>query len=145
MKVSTKTRYALCVMLDFAMRSPAERIQLKDVAARQGISKAYVEQIMRDLNHAGFFESSRGFGGGYRLARPTTDYSLAEIVEAVDGQTILDAAASDKPDSADPQTAAIAQDFWAELDQKVGSYLRGLSLQDLIDSKAGGSWSGFTI
>jgi Rrf2 family protein len=145
MKVSTKTRYALCVMVDFAMRSPSETVQLKDVAARQGISRPYVEQIMRDLNRAGFFESSRGFGGGYRLKHPAADYRLSEIIAAVDGHPLIDAAAPDAVDSTDPQTAAIANAFWIRLEQRLEDFLNTLTLQDLIDHTAGGSWSGFCI
>ena len=74
MKISTKGRYALAIMLDLAMNNPEEYISLKDIATRQEISIKYLERIIAILNKAGYVKSSRGNAGGYKLARkPNTE------------------------------------------------------------------------
>ncbi|MBQ2330540.1 MAG: Rrf2 family transcriptional regulator, partial [Oscillospiraceae bacterium] len=83
--ISTRGRYALRVMLDLAERGEAGFIPLKDVAERQGISKKYLEIIVKDLVNAELIEGASGKGGGYRLVREPKDYSVGEILELMEG------------------------------------------------------------
>ena len=84
MRISTKGRYALRLMLDLAMNEGAGFIPLKAVAQRQEISDKYLEQIIHRLSRQGLVESARGAQGGYRLARKGEEYSVGEILRTVE-------------------------------------------------------------
>ena len=85
MKISTKGRYALRMMIDLSQHSSDEFVALKDIAERQGISKKYLEQIVPLLNGAGMLSTNRGYQGGYKLARKPKDYTVAEILRVTEG------------------------------------------------------------
>jgi Rrf2 family protein len=80
LKISTKGRYALRLMLDLALNDTGEYIPIKSIAQRQEISDKYLEQIISVLNRAGFVKSVRGAQGGYRLARPAKEYTVGMIL-----------------------------------------------------------------
>ncbi len=84
MKLSTKGRYAMVALTDLAMQAPGTPVTLGDIARRQNISLAYLEQLFVKLRRAGLVASVRGPGGGYRLARPATEIRVAEVMGAVD-------------------------------------------------------------
>ncbi len=84
MKLSTKGRYAMVALTDLALQKCDEPVSLADVARRQDISVAYLEQLFVKLRRAKLVESVRGPGGGYRLARPATEIRVSEILAAVD-------------------------------------------------------------
>ena len=85
MRISTKGRYALHLMLDLAINHTGSYISLKAVAQRQGISDKYLEQIIHLLSKAGLVQSARGAQGGYRLARDPKDYTVGEILRLAEG------------------------------------------------------------
>ena len=85
MKISTKGRYATRLMLDLALHNTGECIKVKDIAARQGISEKYLEQIISILNKAGYVKSVRGAQGGYRLAKEPEAYTLGMILRLTEG------------------------------------------------------------
>ena len=85
MRISTKGRYALRLMLDLAEHQGDGCVSLKDVAQRQDISKKYLEQIVPTLSRAGFLLTNRGYQGGYRLARAPQDYTVGEILRLTEG------------------------------------------------------------
>ena len=85
MKISTKGRYALRLMLDLALNDTGEYISLKSIAARQEISEKYLEQIILVLSKAGFVRSVRGANGGYRLSRAAKEYTVGEILRLTEG------------------------------------------------------------
>lgn len=85
MKISTKGRYALRLMLDLAINHTGSYIPLKTVAQRQKISDKYLEQIIHQLSKAGFVQSARGAQGGYRLTRTPDEYTVGEILRTVEG------------------------------------------------------------
>ena len=87
MKISTKGRYALRLMLDLAINHTGSYIPLKTVAQRQNISDKYLEQIIHQLSKAGFVQSARGAQGGYRLAHTPDEYTVGEILRTVEGQS----------------------------------------------------------
>ena len=80
MKISTKGRYALRLMLDLALNNTGEAVSLKDIARRQDISDKYLEQIISILNKAGYVRSIRGAQGGYMLRRPPKEYTVGMIL-----------------------------------------------------------------
>ena len=85
MKISTKGRYALRVMLDLAINNTGEYIPLKDISVRQNMSIKYMEQIISLLKKEGFLKSTRGNGGGYRLAKLPQEYTIGDILRAAEG------------------------------------------------------------
>ena len=85
MKISTKGRYALRMMVDIAEHQKDGYVTLKDVALRQGISKKYLEQIALHISQAGMLRAVRGYQGGYMLARPASEYTVHSILQVVEG------------------------------------------------------------
>ena len=132
MKISTKGRYALCVMVDLAEHRQEGYIALKDIASRQNISKKYLEQIVALLNRPQILKTIRGAQGGYMLARAPEAYTVAEILKIAEGSL------APIPNLDDPSEAAAAADaqllpIWQGLYSVVNDYLEGITLQDILD------------
>jgi len=128
---STKGRYALRVMADLANHEGW--VSLGDIAERQGISRKYLEQVMALLLKAGYVESTRGKSGGYRLARPAEEYTLGNILRAVEGTlapvACLDCTSGEIcPRVEDCPTV----DVWRDLGSVTSAYLNEKRLSDLI-------------
>lgn len=85
MRISTKGRYALRMMLDLALHDPGTPVRIKEIAARQEISDKYLEQIVAVLNKAGYVRSVRGPQGGYLLTRPAGEYTVGMILRLTEG------------------------------------------------------------
>ena len=85
MKISTRGRYALRLMLDLAMQDPDEYVTIKSIARRQGISDKYLEQIITALSRAGYVKSVRGARGGYRLASAPQENNVGMILRLIEG------------------------------------------------------------
>ena len=132
MRISTKGRYALRLMLDLAMNSAGGFIPLKAVAQRQEISDKYLEQIIHRLSRAGLVASARGAQGGYRLARRAEDYSVGEILRTVEGSlapvACLECGA--EPCSKAPECRTLP--MWTELDRRISGYLDSVTIADLM-------------
>ena len=134
MRISTKGRYAMCVMLDLAEHYKEGPVALKDIAARQNISKKYLEQIVALLNRPDFLKTIRGAQGGYMLARTPDRYTVSEILKLSEGSL------APIPNLEDPSEAAAAADYqllplWQGLYDVVNSYLDGITLQDILDRR----------
>lgn len=130
--ISTKGRYALRVMIDLAEHEGEEYQPLKDIAARQEISKKYLEIIVKELVEGGLITGVSGKGGGYRLCRRPEEYPVGEILERMVGSlsavACLTADASPCPKAADCRTLPL----WAEYDRLTHDFFYGKSLRDLI-------------
>ena len=137
MLVSTKGRYALRVMLELAQSQPDTYMPLPLIAQRQGISEKYLESIIAILSRAGLVDGLRGKGGGYRLTRPTADYSVGEILRLTEGSlapvTCLEGAENPCPRAGECTTLPM----WQKLDDLINTYLDGVSLSDLLSQTAG--------
>ena len=134
MRISTKGRYAMCVMLDLAEHYKEGPVALKDIAARQNISKKYLEQIVALLNRPDFLKTIRGAQGGYMLARTPDKYTVAEILKLSEGSL------APVPNLEDPSEAAAAADYqllplWQGLYDVVNNYLEGVTLQNILDRR----------
>ena len=132
MLISTKGRYALCVMLDLAEHYQEGPVALKDISARQNISKKYLEQIVALLNRPDVLKTVRGAQGGYMLARTPSKYTVSEIL------TLAEGSLAPVPNLDDPSEAAAAADaqllpIWQGLFNVVNDYLGGITLQDILD------------
>ncbi len=131
MKISTKGRYALRVMVDIAMNSKGEYVSVKDIAFRQEISKKYLEQIMTMLSKANLIETTRGNMGGYKLTRKTEDYKIGDILRATEGDlTPLDCLIDSSYCSRKENCKTYS--FWAGLDNVINKYIDSQTLKDLI-------------
>ena len=137
MLISTKGRYALRVMLELAQGEPGECMPLPVIAQRQGISEKYLESIIAVLARAGLVEGQRGKGGGYRLTRPTADYSVGEILRLTEGSlapvTCLEGAENPCPRAGECTTLPM----WQKLDDLINTYLDSVSLSDLLSQTDG--------
>ena len=130
MKISTKGRYALRLMIDLAQHDAGGYIPLRDISRRQEISAKYLEQIVVQLSRAGFVTSTRGAQGGYRLARPAAQITSGEILRAVEGElTAIPCLASavDCPHRGQCHTL----DFWSGLNDLINKYVDGITLEQL--------------
>ena len=130
--ISTKGRYALRVMIDLAKNENGQPMPLKDIAERQGISKKYLEIIVKDLVDGKLIKGASGKGGGYVLLRKPEDYSVGEIVELMEG-TLAPVACLQKDAEECPRYASCATlPLWQELDQLVHNILYQKKLTDLL-------------
>ena len=132
MKISTKGRYALRVMIDIAQHGHHDQtVAVKDIADRQGISKKYLEQIMTLLSKADLITTTRGNVGGYKLTRQPDTYSVGEILRATEGDLTPLACLND--DSYCPrQENCPTQAFWQGLHQTITTYVDRQTLADLL-------------
>jgi Rrf2 family protein len=145
MKVSTKGQYALRVMLDFAAHAGKGYIRLRDVADRQGISKAYLEQIMVLLNKSDFFVTARGYQGGYQLARPASAYTIGMILRVTEGSLAPVDTDETPAQGSDLRVSAMTDDVWRGLTKVVTEYLDSLTLQQLLDCHPASEGFDFVI
>ena len=132
MKISTRGRYALRLMLDIALNNNGSPVRIKDISARQQISDKYLEQIISILNKAGFVKSIRGPQGGYLLARRPEEYKVGEILRLTEGSlspvSCLDYEENDCPRNKDCVTVIL----WKKLKDAISSVVDEVSLADLV-------------
>lgn len=129
MKISTKGRYALRIMIDLAINNSDEYISLKDIANRQEISMKYLEKIISMLNKAGYVKSSRGNLGGYKLAKVPEEYKIGDILRTVEGDLSPTACVQGVCDRKDK---CLTFNFWKGLDETMEKYVDSKTLADLI-------------
>ena len=129
MKISTKGRYALVVMIELAGNSNNEYIPLKDIAERQQISVKYLEKIVAMLNKAGFFQSNRGNNGGYKLVKEPKEYKVGDILRAAEGDLAPTGCVTENCVRKDKCKTF---EFWQGLDKAIESYVDSTTLQDLL-------------
>ena len=132
MKISTKVRYALRLMLDLASNDSGTPIRLKDVAKRQGISEKYLEQIISILNKAGFVRSVRGPQGGYSLSRTPADYTVGMILRLTEGSLCPVDCAAEENGSCDREDTCVTRMLWKKLDDAISSVVDHVSLEELL-------------
>lgn len=130
--ISTKGRYALRVMLDLAEQHSDSYIPLKDIAERQGISKKYLEIIVKTLVSNGLLAGASGKGGGYKLSRKPEKYKIGEILELMEG-TLSSVACLEDPDYECPRrNVCQTLPMWEEFDQMVHDFFYSRTLKDLM-------------
>lgn len=129
MKISTKGRYALVLMLDLAVYDTGEPVRLKDVARRQQMSEKYLEQIISVLNKGGLVRSIRGPQGGYMLRKPPEQYTVGMILRLTEGN--LAPVTYDDSDSL--MRESVTSRIWERLEHAINDIVDGISLKDLVD------------
>ena len=134
MKISTKGRYGLRILLDLALHGQDEPRLMRDIARSQQISEKYISRLILPLNEAGFLTSFRGAKGGLKLAKAPKEISLLEIVEAMEGRIAIVDCVFDKefcPKSDD----CSACKMWSFLNKKIRKQMAEITLKDLIKSE----------
>lgn len=141
MKISTKGRYALRMLIDLAQNSGGEFVSLKDIAKRQEISKKYLEQIVPLLNKSELLRTNRGYQGGYALAKAPEEYTVGEILRLTEG-SLAPVTCLQYPENNCPRKAECATlPIWEGLYKTITDYLDGITLAELAgksDSKEKG-------
>lgn len=131
MKISTKGRYALRVMIDLASNDNGKYISLNDIAKRQEISNKYLEQIIALLNKAGYLDVARGQSGGYRLSKKPKEYIVGDILRATEGD-LAPIYCLTEEGSCTRKNDCKTYSFWKGLDDTINEYINSKTLEDLI-------------
>ncbi len=145
MKISTKGRYALRMMLDLATHDTGEFISLKDISQRQEITVKYLEQIVTVLTKSGFVRSQRGNNGGYRLARKPSEYTAGDILRVMEGSLEPIACLDDDPILCSRAEDCTVLPFWRGFSKVVNDYVDSVTLQDLKDQAMAMAGNDFVI
>ena len=135
MKISTKGRYALRLLLDLGEHRGDGFVSLKEIAERQDISKKYLEQIIPILNKTGVLRTNRGAQGGYMLARTPDKYTVGEILRLTEGSLAPVACLEQEPNLCERQESCATLPVWQGLYRVIIDYLDHITLQDILDQE----------
>ena len=132
MKVSTRGDYAARALLSLVLHGDGKPTSVRDIADRTGLPQPYLEQILLALKGAGVVRSKRGVGGGYVLARPPAEITLAQIVSAVDGPIVVgDFGEPHKDGACDHEGQCVLLAVWADVGEHMRKLLEGQTLADV--------------
>ena len=135
MIVSTKGRYALRVMVHFALHGEGRYIPLKEIAESEGISQKYLESIMTTLSKAGFVDAVHGKGGGYRLNRPAGAYTVGSILKLTEGSLAAVSCTSQGPSACGRSACCQTKPMWDKLDAMIDEFFEGITLANLLETQ----------
>lgn len=134
MKISTKGRYGLRVLLDIAAHQDSGPVILRDIAKRQGISEKYLWQVINPMKAAGYVNSARGAKGGYMLARETGTITLLDVITVLEGPVcVVDCV--DEPGICDRSSQCVARSVWGRIERSIKTTLAGITLKELVDEE----------
>ncbi len=131
MKISTKGRYALRMMLEFALH-PDECTKISQVAERQGISDKYLEQIVSILSKAGYVKSRRGSHGGYLLSRKPSEYTVGMILRLTEGSLAPVSCLEENPSQCPRWETCATLKVWNQLNDAISQVVDHMTLEDLV-------------
>jgi Rrf2 family iron-sulfur cluster assembly transcriptional regulator len=137
MQLSTKGRYAVMAMTDLALRASDKAVSVAEIATRQQISQAYLEQLFARLKRRGLVTAQRGPGGGYRLARPATETTVADVVTAVDEPLRATRCSGGAVGCMRDGARCLTHDLWDETGRRIQAYLASVSLADVLNGRLG--------
>lgn len=132
MKISTRGRYALRLMVDLALNAQDGPVSIKDIAARQKISEKYLEQIISILNKAGFVKSIRGAQGGYRLKRSPAEYTVGMILRLTEGDLAPVSCVGQDPEECENRENCITIRIWEKINDAVNDVVDHITLEELV-------------
>ena len=135
MKISTKGRYAIRLMIDIAEHEKVGNVSMKDVAKRQDISLKYLEQIVNTLGKAGYLKSQRGSQGGYQLTKAPEEYTAADILRVTEGDFAPVACLEGGENTCPNRSRCSTIGMWEGLYKVVDEYLSGITIADLLKEK----------
>lgn len=137
MKISTKGRYALRMMLDMVQHQKQGPVALKDIAERQNVSKKYLEQIALVLSQEGVLQGTRGHQGGYRMIIDPAECSVYDVLASVEGSMHPVACLDHSPNDCERCNGCETLYVWQGLDEVIQNYLKNITLQDVLDKMNG--------
>lgn len=143
MKISTKGRYALRLMLDLALNSNGDYITIKSIAARQEISEKYLEQIISLLHRAGYVKSTRGAQGGYKLAKSPSEYTVGDIIRLTEGSMAPVDCVNARECSR--SKICVTRDVWKEIHEAICEVVDNITLETLVDKQKNKEVFDFSI
>lgn len=129
MRLTTRGRYAVTAMVDLALHGGDRPVTLAEIAARQHISLAYLEQLFARLRRSGLVSSVRGPGGGYQLAEPGLDMAVVAIIDAVDES--LDATRCGGGSDCQGGRTCLTHELWSDLTARIHAFLGGVTLRQI--------------
>ncbi len=132
MKVSTRVRYGVRLMLELALNYGSGQTRLRDIAERQEVSEKYLEHLVAALKAAGLVRGVRGRHGGYLLARSPSEIQLNDIHTALAG-SLAPVECVDDPEICNREKLCVARDVWCEVTDAMKKVLESTTLQDLVD------------
>ncbi len=136
MKISTKGRYALRLMLDLAQHyEEQEYVSIKKVAQRQDISEKYLEQIVAHLSRAGYVKSVRGAQGGYRLTMEPKEYTVGMILRLIEGNLSSVSCLEDNPNKCRRCNNCVTLEVWQQINDAVDAVIDNITLQSLLEKQ----------
>ena len=135
MIVSTKGRYALRVMVHFALHGDGTYIPLKEIAEAESISQKYLESIMSTLSKAGFVDAVHGKGGGYRLNRSPESYTVGSILKLTEGSLAAVSCTAQGPAACARSECCQTKPMWIKLDKMIDEFFEGITLADLLEAE----------
>lgn len=135
MKISTKGRYALRLMLDLAYNHTGSFIPIKNISQRQDISDKYLEQIITQLSRAGLVKSARGAQGGYMLAKEPQEYTVGEILRLLEGNLAPVACVDDTKEACNRADECVTMEVWREIKDAVNKVVDNITLADLVEQQ----------
>lgn len=133
MKISTKGRYALRMLVDLAEHRGEGFIALKDIAKRQDISKKYLEQIVSVLNKPDILKTNRGYQGGYQLAKSPEQYTVGDILRITEGGLAPVSCLEQEENLCERVNDCTTLFVWEGLYKTINTYLDSITLQDILD------------
>ncbi len=133
MKISTKGRYALRIMIDLASNPNQGPIRVRDIASRQDISEKYLEQIIAMFNKAGYVKSVRGAQGGYLLTKAPTEYTVGMILRLAEGSIAPVSCVDGASEVCERKDACVSAVLWEKINNAVNEVVDNTTLQDLVD------------
>lgn len=133
MKISTKGRYALRVMLELAKKEPTCYVPLKDISKNQSLSEKYLESIIKKLVLAGYVQGVRGKGGGYRLTKAPCEYTVGMILRLMEGSLAPVSCLKHDPNTCPRAQHCETLPMWKGLFDIINTYFDGITLQDLLN------------
>jgi Rrf2 family protein len=119
-------------MLDLALNDADHYVTIKSISERQEISGKYLEQIISTLSRAGFVKSVRGSQGGYKLAKPASEYTIGAILRLIEGSLVPVACMDDDPNQCPRCDTCVTLDVWKRIDDAVSSVVDNTTLENLV-------------
>jgi len=137
MKISTKGRYSLRILVDLAEHRNDGFVSLKDISRRQGISKKYLEQLVTLLNHPDILRTNRGNKGGYMLAKEPDRYTIGQILRITEGGLFPVTCMEDERNKCERSEYCKTLSLWRGLEEVINKYLDSVTIQDIMDNYNG--------
>ena len=134
MKISTKGRYGLRILLDLATHQDKGPVNLGDISKRQEISEKYLWQVINLAKAAGLVTSARGPKGGYSVAKPPDQITMLDIISALEGPvTLVDCL--DKSDFCNRSSSCVTREVWAHIEDSLKKTMNSITLQELVEKQ----------